>query len=55
MKLPSLEELSRLIGDIYDVGLDQARWVDVLPRIAQAFDAVTAGFWLHDSEGRFFK
>lgn len=32
-----MAEIHRLIGDIYDAGLDEKRWRDVLPEIARLF------------------
>ncbi|HZT18843.1 MAG TPA: hypothetical protein VFA23_05525, partial [Dongiaceae bacterium] len=42
VKLPSLGELSELVGALYDAALDPARWPAALERLAAAFEAAQA-------------
>ncbi|HEU5017155.1 MAG TPA: helix-turn-helix transcriptional regulator [Pseudolabrys sp.] len=43
------EELSRLVGDIYDAALAPACWPEVLPKVAQFVDGQAAGLLSKDS------
>ncbi|HEY4408017.1 MAG TPA: hypothetical protein VGN55_25475 [Xanthobacteraceae bacterium] len=49
--IPS-DELSRLIGAIYDCALDPSRWEHTLDELRQAFEGLTGVLYLHDVRGR---
>lgn len=45
------DELSGLIGDIYDASLDQDLWPTVLQRFCEFIGGATSGLMSHDIKG----
>jgi len=46
------EQLSALIGDVYDAALDPARWPDVLAKSARFVGGFTAALFFKDAAGK---
>ncbi len=50
---PSLEDISDLIGHIYDVGVDKTSWPGVLRRMGGLFGSTSATVWMQDGAAKF--
>ena len=52
-RAPSLEQLSNLIADVHDAGVDGAAWPAALRRLSDLFGVPRAAIWMQDKAGGF--